>query len=100
MISEAVDSKFPLRMTQTERATVEAIQADAARAGITASLNDVIRHLIRMGSVAMPENEPAARAAIHEHWEGCEICDPAEMPQCLDGLRVQRNYLRFARVTQ
>lgn len=100
MISEATDSKFPLRMTRTERATVEAIQADAERAGITASLNDVIRHMIRMGTLPTPETEPQARAAIHAHWDACETCDPAKMPQCLDGLRVQRNYLRFARVAQ
>jgi hypothetical protein len=100
MISEAIDSKFPLRMTQTERLTVEKIQADAERAGITASLNDVVRHLIRSATAPVPETEREARDAIHTHWANCTTCDPAKMPACLDGLRLQRAYTRIVRRAQ
>lgn len=106
MISERIDSKFPLRMTPSERATVEGVQAEAAAAGIKdVSLNDVIRHLIRRATTPGPLNEFQARLAISDHWVSCEVCERTDtpealVPKCLDGLSVQRNYLQFTRVTQ
>lgn len=93
------DSKFPLRLTQAERATVETIQADAERAGVPASLNDVIRHLVRAALLDVPLNEAAAKAEIRAHWTECDVCDSEGLPKCLDGLRLYRNYRRFAEVS-
>jgi hypothetical protein len=96
MPANPLDSKFPLRMLANERDTIEAIQTDAANAGITASLNDVIRHLIRRSRFELrpPATEPDARAVIMAHWKVCPDCDPKENPRCLDGLYLQRGYQR------
>jgi hypothetical protein len=96
MPNTKVDKKFPLRTTADERDTIEAIQTDAANNGITASLNDVIRHLVRRSRFELrpPATEPDARAVIMAHWKVCPDCDPKENPRCLDGLYLQRGYQR------
>lgn len=81
-----------LRTTESERATVAAIQAAAAEAGIAASLNDVIRHLVRRACLPPARTEADARAAIVAHWDNCPDCDPSTVPRCLDGLHLQRCY--------
>lgn len=95
-VTPTLDYKFPLRMLADERDTIEAIQSDAADAGIAASLNDVIRHLIRRSRFELrpPATEPDARAVIMAHWKVCPDCDPKENPRCLDGLYLQRGYQR------
>ncbi|MGW3925975.1 hypothetical protein [Streptomyces sp. NPDC005093] len=94
--SEATPSKFPLRMTEAERATVEEIQADAYEAGMGVSLNDVIRHMIRVSQFNVPATVADARAAIVAHWNDCRDCDATTKPRCLDGLHLQRAYARVA----
>jgi hypothetical protein len=94
--SEATPSKFPLRMTEAERATVEAVQADAYEAGMGVSLNEVIRHLIRISQLHVSATVADARAAIVAHWAECPDCNPQEKPRCLDGLHLQRAYARVA----
>lgn len=96
MTTNAVNSHFHLRMTATERTTIEGIQADAYEAGIGASLNDVIRHMIRISQWNVPTTEADARGAIVAHWNECPDCDPQGKPACLDGLALQRGYARVA----
>jgi hypothetical protein len=87
-------------MTQAERSTVEALQAEATEAGLTVSLNDVIRHMIRRSQMSPPRSEPEARAAIVAHWGECPHCDATTKPLCLDGLYLQRSYYRVAVMSQ
>jgi hypothetical protein len=89
-----------LRTTEDEKSAVDAVQADAAQAGIAASLNDVIRHLIRRSQVSPPRSEAEARAAIVAHWGTCPDCDARTKPLCLDGLYLQRSYARLAVLSQ
>lgn len=77
---------FPLRLAKPERATVERIQAEAKKAGVTASLNDVIRHLIARADVPVPMSTGEGLAAIQAHWEECTVCESHRPPRCLDGL--------------
>lgn len=93
-IGEPLDSKFPLRMTQAERAIVEDVQASFAAVGVTASLNDVIRHLVRSVEIPRPANAAAAWAAHLEHKGGCDACRDHRTPQCTDGVLIRREYQR------
>ncbi|MBK3548140.1 hypothetical protein [Streptomyces sp. MBT60] len=91
--------KFHLRMTAPERQVVERIQREAEADGVTASLNDVLRHLIARSTSPAPLTEHDARRLIHEHWAVCDVCVPVLAPKCLNGLYAQSNYSRVTRVT-
>lgn len=73
-------------MADDERATVEQVQAAAEEAGLTVSLNDVIRHLIRRASVPRPPSLRDGIRALKEHAVACDACEPYRPPRCLDGL--------------
>jgi hypothetical protein len=85
---------YPLRSTEDERAIVERVQASAAAVGVTASLNDVLRHLIRTAEIPIPANEEEARAAWMAHQAECDECRGQRRPQCLDGIYHRREYQR------
>jgi len=78
---------FPLRMAEDERAVVERVQSDAAEAGVMgASLNDVIRHLIRRAEIPRPRSVREGIEALQNHAVSCDMCEPYRPPRCLDGL--------------
>lgn len=90
--SKGLTKAMPLRMTDEERATIERLRDEMIEAGLDASLNDVLRHLIRRAQMTPPLTEPAAREAIVAHWVTCPHCDATAAPRCLDGLHLQRTY--------
>lgn len=85
---------FPLRMDPEERAIVERVQASFAAVGVTASLNDVLRHLIRAAEIPIPATAEEAHAAFLAHQEQCDACRDHRRPQCTDGVLVRREYQR------
>jgi hypothetical protein len=75
-----------LRTTEAERASAERVQAWAVEAGLSVSLNDALRHLIRRADVPVPLSPTEGLAAIAAHWETCPDCESYRPPRCLDGL--------------
>jgi hypothetical protein len=84
--SKDLEYQTRLRTTLDEREILQQEYVRAAAAGLTVSLNDVTRHLIRRAAIRVPCTEPDARAVIMTHWRVCPDCTETSGPQCLDGL--------------
>lgn len=84
--SKGLTKGLPLRMTDEERDLVDQLQASYAAAGVTASLNDVLRHLIRRTEIPLPKTTAEGHAMINAHWATCRDCEAHRPPRCLDGL--------------
>lgn len=95
--SKGITSHFPLKMTPSERAVVEFLRMELEEAGIEASLNDVIRHRIRVAEFPPVFTVEAARAATQEHWRICEVCGPLRPAACPDGFWLFRRQLEARR---
>jgi hypothetical protein len=75
-----------LRTTEDERAIAERVRVSAVEAGLSVSLNDALRHLIRRAGVPVPLTGSEGMAAIRAHWAACSECESHRPPRCLDGL--------------
>lgn len=94
-VKQGLTERYPLKMQPAERALLEREQTTAEMAGLTVSLNEVIRHLVRRASMPLPRTEQEARAAVEQHFAVCQVCEPCARPRCLDSLYVQRNWRRM-----
>lgn len=92
--SKGLTWAFKARLTETDRAAIEAVVAEYAEYDITISLNDGVRILIRRGSERPPADVAGARGAIVAHWHTCEACTEAAIG-CPDGQRLKEAYDRL-----
>ena len=100
-VPKGLTKQLPLRMTDDERALIERVQEVYGREGVTLSLNDTVRHLIRRAGVVLAHTREDAEDQIRGHCEGCEACDcEAAKYGCPDGLYLYRNYRRIRRAQQ
>jgi hypothetical protein len=98
---KGLTKQLPLRMTDDERKLIETVQEVYGREGITLSLNDTVRHLIRRAGIVLAHSREAAEDQIREHCDGCPLCDcEAVTYGCPDGLYLYRNYRRLRRAQQ
>lgn len=93
--SKGLTCKYPLVMTDRERAILERVKRVHADAGIPISLNDAIRICIRRIALPTPTDEPSALRALQDHLRDCEHCTPTDI-KCPEGWRVRDAYGRFA----
>lgn len=89
-------SKITLRMSNRERAIVAATQDYFRRSGVRLSQNDVIRHLILVGSMPPILTQDEARRRIERHWTTCTVCTADENPKCAMGVSLRDAWHRFS----
>lgn len=89
-------SKITLRMSNRERAIVAATQDYFRRSGVKLSQNDVIRHLILVGSMPPILTQDEARRRIERHWTTCPVCTATENPKCAMGVSLRDAWHRFS----
>lgn len=78
---------FPLRLADDERGTVEAVRGwFKENAGLSLSLNDVLRHLVRRAEIGIPRTSADGIRALQNHTAACEVCQPYQPPRCPDGI--------------
>lgn len=92
--SKGLSKALHLRMTAEERAILDRVQASFDGVGVSASLNDVIRHLIRVAEIPIPATVDEARHAVMAHKAECADCRDSKKPRCPDGVYVRREYQR------
>lgn len=83
-----------LRATPEERAILERVQESLAAVGVAASLNDVLRHLIRAAEIPIPADAVEARDALLAHQADCAPCKSSKTPRCPDGIFIRREFQR------
>lgn len=92
--TEALSYHTRLRAMPEEREILARVQESLAAVGVAASLNDVIRHLIRAAEIPIPANQDEARVAHLAHKAECDDCRDHKTPQCPDGVLIRREYQR------
>lgn len=94
--SKGLTCENTLRTTSAERVILEHEQQWYAQNGITLSLNDVMRALIRRAKIPVPMTMEHATEEVTRHCEQCPECgSPEELPQCPDGLYIRQFYAHF-----
>jgi len=97
--SKGLNRENTLRTTDTERLVLEHEQQWYDLNGLTLSLNDVMRSLIRRAKIPIPMTMEHATEAVTRHSEECSECGAAdELPQCPDGLYIRQFYAHFLAV--
>jgi hypothetical protein len=95
---KGLTKQLPLRMTDEERALIESVQTLYGAHGVTLSLNDVVRHLIRRAAVIVAHTPAESLLQLLEHCKGCEHCEAETGSyKCADGLFLSRTYRRVLR---
>jgi hypothetical protein len=92
--SKGLTSHYALKMRPEEREIIERVQASLAAVGVTASLNDVLRHLVRAAEIPRPADVGEAQGAWLAHQSECDDCKGHRTPQCPDGVLIRREYQR------
>ncbi|MFJ3812593.1 hypothetical protein ACIPWE_40320 [Streptomyces sp. NPDC090073] len=95
--SKALTRENTLRTTETERLILEQEQKRFAEFGLTLSLNDVMRALIRRAAIPVPTTKAEAQRIIDQHWDDCSECGPGAGPRCPDGVYIRDCYTLLRR---
>lgn len=74
--SKGLTWSFNARLTDTEERAVRGAVTEYKESGITISLNDALRLLVRRGSRPLPRTLGPLEARIVEHGAECEWCSP------------------------
>ena len=82
--SKGLTERTSLRYTADEKAILTNVIRAHADVGITISLNDAVRVLIRRGGSSLPDDVPTAQRRFVDHVEACDACT-ADCPGCPDG---------------
>lgn len=93
--SKGLTRENTLRTTDAERLTLEREQEWYRENGLTLSLNDVMRSLIRRAKIPIPVNKKQATAEVELHSAECTVCVSEEPPRCPDGLYIRQLYAHF-----
>jgi hypothetical protein len=85
----AVNWRFSLRGTLTDKAIVQRVVDAHARMGLRISLNDAVLVLIRRGATPDPNSRAEAAKQIEQHWEQCEHGCNRDEAKCPEGWRLR-----------
>lgn len=92
--SKSLTRENTLRTTNDERRILLDEQKWYAENGLTLSLNDVVRALIRRATVPVPLTKAEATEAVRAHSAACPVCESTKPPACPDGLYIRLLYAR------
>lgn len=93
--SKGLTCENTLRTTSAERLILEHEQQWYRDNGLTLSLNDVTRSLIRRAKIPIPMTREQATEEVTRHSAECPVCVSTEPPRCPDGLYVRQLYAHF-----
>jgi hypothetical protein len=93
-LSKGLTREHSLRTTESERLILEQEQQRFKESGLTLSLNDVARALIRRAAIPVPVSEREAQRTVDRHIADCPECQPGAGPRCPDGMYIRDCYTR------
>lgn len=84
---KGLTSRNTLRLTARERDIVDRERARYAENGVTLSLNDTIRAMIRKAGRPYFPDQATARQVLEHHLDTCPLCSP-DGPRCVYGVDI------------